>query len=437
MSGTTALPKALTLPSGQRVTLRLDPDAKDPASPMTGSSRFAPALALLGSRVKLDGVGDVGDLPLGDFHVLRGVLSKHGLLEEEEIEIDCANCGEVLRVRPCAGLETGPWENGELGDPELDRTLAFGAAAPLSEGDQAGSEAHTITVAPATAIVFAPRTVREAGPLLAALSRPELEIDGAVVTAMGITELGPEKDPARIATTLMECDDATFSAVTDAWLDAHYVPRLAADTTCPACKAKNTVDAPYAREFDRGASRGEGSANPALPPLEGFVEIAHAIAQPLLDATPEPPELVVEEGTPAVDEGGVPLLGSYLPPPPKDAPVPTGPATVSIYYRTFEACAAEEPSFDWEAELRETIEHELEHHVYYLRGDDPMDEAERAEIAAEAVRIVGKTEAARRELSGFGSSFPDFVRRAWPLVLIAAVAVIVTIAESRCTPGSR
>ena len=255
---------------------------------------------------------------------------------------------------------------------------------------------------------------------------------------MGIASLGEIKDATAIAQLLMECDDAVFASVTNAWLDAHYVPRLASDTTCPKCQAKNTIDAPYVREFDRGLVRGDSHAPVMpLPPLEEFVEIAHAMAEPLLQATPEPPELLVEDGTPAVDDGGVPLLGSYVPPPPKDAPVPTSSGTVTIYYRTFEACVAEEPGFDWEAELRETVEHELEHHVYFLRGDDPMDDAERAEIAAEAVRVVGKSEAQRRELKGFAGTFPDFLRRAWPLIVLAAFGLIVAIANARCTPGSR
>jgi hypothetical protein len=50
---------------------------------------------------------------------------------------------------------------------------------------------------------------------------------------------------------------------------------------------------------------------------------------------------------------------------------------------------------------------------------------------------MGKTEATKRELSGFGASFPDFLRRTWPLILLAAFALIVTIANARCTPGSR
>ena len=437
------LPKALTLPSGRRVSLAWEgkapeglpemlagaPRVSTAAMGVAAAPRFTAALALLEARVKLTSDGErvsVHDLSLGDFHLLRALLLAHGLLEEDEIEIDCSNCAEILRVKPCANLETGPWRHGEANDPELDRTLPFGEPIATDGGE----------------LVLAARTVREAKPLFQALARPELDLDAAVVTAMGITSLGELEDPAAIADALMECDDAVFASVTNAWLDAHYVPRLASDTTCPKCKARNTVDAPYLREFDRGLVRAESHRPSApLPPIEEFVELAHAIAEPLLQAATfgdfDPPELIVEDGTPEVDDGGVPLLGSYVPPPPKDAPVPMNPGTVTIYYRTFEACVADEPGFDWEAELRETIEHELEHHVYYLRGDDPMDDAERAEIAAEAVRVVGKTEAARRELQGFAASWSDFLRRAWPLLVLAAFGLIVAIANDQCTPGSR
>ena len=101
--------------------------------------------------------------------------------------------------------------------------------------------------------------------------------------------------------------------------------------------------------------------------------------------------------------------------------------------RDFQTVTKDERDFDWEDELRETIEHELEHHVYFLQGDDPMDDEERSEIVQEAVRVVGRRESTRRSLQVFGASFPDFFRRTWPLWLVAALALAITLAESRCT----
>ena len=89
-----------------------------------------------------------------------------------------------------------------------------------------------------------PRTVAETGPLFAALARDPLEIDAAVVSAMGLAALGTTTDPERIAHALARCDDAAFESVGDAFLGAHYPLRLGADVFCPRCKARNTVDAP-------------------------------------------------------------------------------------------------------------------------------------------------------------------------------------------------
>jgi hypothetical protein len=295
-------------------------------------------------------------------------------------------------------------------------------------------------------VTFAPRTVAEAAPLFAALARRELDVDARLVSAMGITALGTTTDRPKLARALSECNDAAFTSVTDAFLASHYPLRLGADVFCHACKARNTIDAPAEREFDLGRAaapvdergqRGERdeSEHPPLPPLAEFVELAHAIADPLVAAIPgEGVDVIVEDGTPAVDDGGEPLLGSYVPPPPTDAPTPTRPPTVTLYYQTFQAIERDEGRYDWEGELRETIEHELEHHVYFLRGDDPMDAEERDEIAREAVRVIGRKEASRRTLAVFGESGRDFFTRAWPLVLIGALVLLITIAEGRCSP---
>jgi hypothetical protein len=438
------LPRTLTLPSGARVTLeRSSTRAMAPATRTEQAPLFSEVVALFDADVRLakkeKGARatriDVQDLSLADFHVVRAALTKAGLVAEDEVEIACHNCEEVVILRPCECLETGPWEDGELGDPELDRTAPFGAPldiAPILLGRV--RQARTVTLAP--------RTVREAMPLLTALGSDPLSIDADVVRGMGITALGPIEEPARIARTLAECDDASFGAVTDAFLSAHYPLRLAGEAFCPKCKARNTVDAPALREFELGPVRPDDPRGleeprllPPLPPIEDFVELAHAIAEPLISEIPgEKAELIVDDETPAVDEGGEPLLGSYVPPPPKDAPVATRPPTVTIYYRTFQAIEREEGPYDWEGELRETIEHELEHHVFYLRGDDPMDEAEHDEIDREALRVVGRAEARRRTLALFGLSIPDFLVRAWPLVLIGAAVLAITFAEGRCGP---
>ena len=444
------LPRTLTLPSGTRVTLsRTSSGAATAVRRDEGEPLFSEVLglfdrdvSLMKGRTKLD----VHDLPLADFHVVRAFLTKAGLVHEDEVEIDCHNCGELLVVHPCEGLETGPWEDGELGDPELDRTCELGVpleTLPIRLGH----------VRQATTITLAPRTVREAMPFWAALVRDPLEIDEDMVRAIGLDALGPLRDPGRIARAIEADDGAAWDAIADVFLAAHYPLRLACDVFCTKCKARNTVDAPIERELEPPPPDAElGARAPlppegepastesddvhehdALPPLEDFVELAHAIADPLIADIPgEKVELIVESGTPAVDDGGEPLLGSYVPPPPRGAPVPTQPPTVTIYFQTFERIEREEGPFDWEEELRETIHHELEHHIFHLRGDDPMDEEEHAEIDREVVRVVGRGEATRRTLAAFGLSIPDFLRRGWPLIVLGALALALGLAEGRC-----
>jgi hypothetical protein len=392
---------------------------------------FGRALALLDEgAVTLASKGErvaPGSLALADFHVLRAVLTKHGLVPEEPIEIECRNCGARIEVRPCASLETAPWVDGELGDEELDTTLPFGEpieVPPLPLG----------RVRSATSVTFAPRTVDEARPLFVALAKPKIDVTPEVVRAMGIVSLGKETDPEKIAEALTACDDDAFAAVGEAFLDSHYPARLAAVVFCEACNARNDVDAPYDRELDRARDlRGEAAADASsFPSFDAFAARARVIARPMLAEAPgEPIELVVEGGTPAVDDGGEPLLGSYLPPHPGDIGHPTRPPSITVYFRTFEAMWREDGPYDWEDELAETIEHELEHHVYFLRGDDPMDDDERDVIRREAVRVVGKKEAARRVMKGFGGSLGDFFVRTWPIWIIALAALALMLATQR------
>lgn len=401
------LPSSLTLPSGTKIRLRAASTPKTPRAREPGAPLFSEVLALFDDGVvTLDGK-DVRDLELSDFHVLRAVLTKAGFVEEEEIAIDCANCGEKIALRPCARLEIGPYVDGEIDDPELDAR------------EETGVPHHVEGLGDVT---LRPRTVRQAEPLLRALAAAPFEITPEVADAMGIE--GPS------AEDLADCDDEAFDEVAELFLRATYPLRLGAIVFCPACKARNDVDAPYERELAPSMHVDRGET--ALPSFEAFADRAHAIAAPMLAEIPgEKVELVIDGGTPAVDDGGEPLLGSYVPPYPGDLGTPSRPPTVTVYYRTFAAIDAEEGPFDWEAELEETIEHELEHHVYWLKGDDPMDAAERAEIDREAMRVVGRREAARRTMSSFGESLTDFVRRTWPLWLIALAVLLLGLYASR------
>ena len=431
------LPLKLTLPSGSVV--RLLPGASQatgPANRAEGAPLFSEVeVAIASGRVAIIRDGktvDAGTLVLRDFHVLRAVLARSAVIAEEEIEIACRNCGAAMRLLPCAALEIAPWVDGELDDPELDATLPFGE--PVDVPAVALGRVRT-----ARTVTFAERTVADARSLFAAAAEERLDVTADVVRAMGIVALGAERDASRIATALAECDKPAFLAVGDAFLATHYVARLGCVVLCEECGARNDVDAPYERESGGGGGGGgesesesgsESVAERAFPAFDAFAARAQELAEPRM-AEIAGIELVVEGGTPAVDDGGEPLLGSYVPPHPGDAGTPTQAPVVSVYYRTFRAMWDEDGAYDWDDELAETIEHELEHHVSFLRGDDPTDDEERAVIREEAMRIVGKREAGRRALHGVGASYRDFLRRTWPIWVLALLALLFTLVTQR------
>ena len=99
---------------------------------------------------------------------------------------------------------------------------------------------------------------------------------------------------------------------------------------------------------------------------------------------------------------------------------------VTVYYRTF-LSMWKEGAYDWEAELTETLEHELEHHDAFLRGHDPKDEEERDEIAREARRLHGTKATAKATVRAFGADFGEFLRRTWPLWVLALIGLAVVI----------
>lgn len=443
MAARAKLPARLTLPSGAVVQLRLagaegqgGPGALEPLVRAPGAPLFSEAVRALtppGERVSLTQGGkgvDVGSLALRDFHVLRAVLARSGVIAEEEVEIACRNCGAPMRALPCATLEIGPWADGELDDPELDTTLPLGV--PIDVPELPLGRVRT-----ARTVTFEDRTVHEAHELFVAAAREHLELTPEVVRAMGITLVGTESDAEKISRALAECDDEAFHAVGDAFLATHYVLRLGCVVFCEGCGARNDIDAPYERESgggggerpapERGAPDDEG-----FPDFDTFATRAREIAQPMLDRVPgEPVELVVEGGTPAVDDGGEPLLGSYVPPHAGDSSTPTQSPLVTLYYRTFGAMWREDGPYDWQDELSETVEHELDHHISFLRGDDPTDDEERAVIREEAVRIVGRREVGRRATLGIAASFSDFLRRTWPIWVLAILALLFMLATQR------
>lgn len=395
--------KRFALPSGRVV--RLAEEASKLPSFHASNGIFAKAIAVVGAHlVDLD----VRELELADFHALRAIASRLGWLEEDTIEIACINCGKPMKIAPCSTFELGPFADGELDDPELDRLRT-------ANDDQGG-------------IRVEPRTLAQAAPLHVALARGPIRINKKIVRALGVVELRGAREPLALAKILRECDDETFGDVADAFLGAAYPARLAAAHACPKCGARNDVDAPYDRELTEGEGRRGAWSGPDLnrasadpfPSFEAFDAEARRIAK---KRVPQGVILVVEGGVPECDDGGVPLLGSYVPRFEGSDTAPSRGPEVTVYYRTFRGMHDDEGAHDWRAELEETIEHELEHHGFHLAGHDPMDEQERQEIAREAIRTVGKRELVRRELGDQAKGIADFIRRTWLFWILLLIAL--------------
>ncbi len=438
MNDAPRLPARVQLPSGQVLALEAQ-ERLTPPSPLPGAPFAAEAVALFESgRVTLRrgrAVVDVQTLELSDFHALRAIVTRAGLLREEPVELVCCNCQAPFVHHASAALELGPFVDRELHDPLLDTTLDLTAAHAIAAISLGRSrEARTVTLAPLT--------VEAAQPLFVALGRDLLRITGDVATAMGVVALGDERSPPRIARALMQCSDKAWTAITDLYIAAHYPARLASIALCKACGARHDVDAPYDREFEPGDADTEprdltmnlddlstqrsvpGSA--PVPDFETFAERARETAKRLFDAEGVDDDLsfVVQDGVPAVDDGGDPLLGAYLPGYAGDMGEPSRSPEITIYFRTFRAIWNEEGPYDWDAELLETIEHELEHYLADLAGGDPVDDAERDEIRDNVLRVVGRHAIARDAVRSLGLDVSEFIRRTWPVWLLVILAVI-------------
>lgn len=105
-----------------------------------------------------------------------------------------------------------------------------------------------------------------------------------------------------------------------------------------------------------------------------------AAAEAALDAIPEEylegvVGLVVEDRAeehptlPGIYTLGVCATESYLS---EYVSADTTHSTIVLFYGSFAAMAEGDPSFDWEAEIQETVEHEVKHHLEALAGEDDL-----------------------------------------------------------------
>jgi predicted Zn-dependent protease with MMP-like domain len=360
------------------------------------------------------------DLPLEDFHTLRAILRSLGVIAEDEVELECQNCGHRWHVRPASGLELGPYRDGELNDPGLDEPFTFG-------------EPHALDRAQTT-IELRPLTLGEVEPLHLALGedRP-LRPATRLVRALGLRAIGEERDPTRLGRRLRRATDDFWEELGLLFESAHYPPRLTVPHACDRCHVVEWLEVPTVREFTVHSTPEEARANRQLaeehesasfPTPDDFEELVRATAARVYaELGVRAVDLVVVDGPAECDDAGEPLLGAYYPADP-DA-LPPHPPEIRIFCRTFQNLWADEGSYDVPGEVEETLRHELEHHFGELRGSDPLDDGERAEIASDYHRRVGRRESARRAVQLLSADFWGFWRKTWWVWLLVSLATLL------------
>lgn len=374
-------------------------------------------------------------LPLSDAHVLRALLAFAGIVPEEPGAYTCENCSAPFEVAPSALLEIGPFTDGELGDPELDRPFDFAAWHPIP--------AMRVGRAVCRRARFAARTVEEAMPLLRMPSAGTFHLTPTVVAAMGVAALGPERRATALADALVAASDEAWSALVDLYHEAHYPARLVAVHRCERCGARNDLDVPLERELPRALLHGPGDeANgggavsnvggiaggragrraAAFPGIDAFEARVRAAAERIYrERGVRNIDLFLDAGVPACDDGGEPLLGCYTPGTSGEELGIARLPEIRIFYRTFQSQFRDDPGFDVDAEIDETLDHEVIHHLHHLAGSDPLDDEEREEIERDRARLVGRAETGRRARRSAIADLGDFLRTAWPVLLIVAV----------------
>jgi hypothetical protein len=239
---------------------------------------------------------------------------------------------------------------------------------------------------------------------------------------MGVVAVGRERRASAIADALARAPDDTWSELVDLWNEAHYPARLVAVHLCAACGARNDLDVPQERELRRGAPPRPDERPGTFPDLDAFEARVRRIADRVYEARGvRNIGLFIDAGVPACDDGGEPLLGCYTP---GSSGADSGiaePPEIRLFYRTFSAEHAQDPAFDVDEEIRETIDHEIEHHLNDMGGTDPLDDEEREEIHREKERIVGKAEVVRRARRGLAADLAGAWRATWPVWLVALV----------------
>ncbi|MEM1417470.1 MAG: hypothetical protein AAGH15_21415 [Myxococcota bacterium] len=408
----------------------------DPGRP-AGEARPEEALAgpllaaLATGRVRLEGEGgapvDVEALPLTDFHLVRDLAERAGVLAPgPEAPLSCLNCDAPIR----------PKRRGAPLEPLLDPPADVLAA----ERDAPAVRTLARPLTSLAALEMRVPTVAAARTLWRRLGDDVLTVDARLVRALGLRGIAQQRRwqraPAALARWLERAPDEAYEVVLAGFDAIVYPPRLALPVVCGTCGARDDAPAPSTRELEIDPMAwerlfGAAEVTSSLPDMDAFAALARRFADEVFAARGVANlELLVEGGTPPVDDAGAPLLGSYLPIP-GDEDDPRDRFQIAVYYRTF-ASEHEAGGFDVEAELRETLDHEVEHHLHHLSGHDPLDAEERREAREELVRTYGAGRvravewlALTRELGGIARFFFWGLLAAGALLALAIAAGIV------------
>ncbi|MBX3246425.1 MAG: metallopeptidase family protein [Myxococcales bacterium] len=386
-------------------------------------------------RLSSSGEGPVAldALRVADFHLVRDLAERRGVIAREPASgLTCRNCDEALAPDP-AGAPLEPLL--EASEDDAPPAGPFHLRAPIDG---------------VVALELRPVTIRQARPLFRFAASPRLPLDGRVVRALGVGALHTERrrirSPEAIARVLARDPDERLFAIVEAlYAELNYPPRLRLPCFCARCGAIHELPTPSSREVHDDPSlleelRAEGAALalaapendededdapiPAtFPSLEQFVERAMTLRDEVYAARRVANiELVVDDGVPPVDDGGEPLMGSYEPLYEGDVAGYTEVRfVITLYYRTF-ASMFEEAPYDVDAEIRDTIDHEVEHHLYHLAGHDPMDEEERREARRDLERTFGRQTVRHAERRALASELREMGRFfLWGLLICAAL----------------
>jgi hypothetical protein len=410
----------IALPGGRHAELDADVAARAPKRGAPWKEEVVDALAgavsIDGRRLDRDGVLD---LTLPEFHTLRFFVERRDASREPE-EYVCRNCDAAFEVDPYGLLPEGHFR-ARLGSERIPGEREFDLPEPLRTRS---GEATTVTLRKVT--------VREATALREAIAGPRgWDVTTPVVRAMGIVALGTDRHPKRIARALARAPDRVWNAVAAAFDEMAYPAGLVAPAFCEACEARNDLVLPPDRELavepDAPASEGP------FPDADAFAERVERIGQEVFDARGvRGLVLVADAGTPPCDQGGEPLLGSYQVLPPSDADLrPQTTFEVALFWQSFKKMWEEDGAYDLDAEIEETIDHEVEHHLGHLAGRDEQDEDEVEEIRRELVETYGRKALAAGLVADFVRDLGRFARTFWPLLLLAAAIVVAGVCVTR------